>query len=603
MPSMTRRSTGTYYHELGAAEITREHHGAKAYMLSYLVQHVRVPKGFVLDLSSVRKDDPDIEPILAEIRELLLDNGRPLIVRSSGSVEDTGRNLYPGRFASHRDIRSVADLIQGLQHCIDQAVMGTQVLDYEGAHELGNSGHLPSVIVQEQIDAEYAGVTFTRSPRPFHDHDALIELVQGSASDLLAGRSIGVLIGVDVGPPSERYTQLAGSPFPLADMTRMLDTVLAESRRVEHLLGEAQDIEWVWDGRHIYTVQARPARLLLPPRIDVIEEKPPTRDSIPLVLPMIEKVGQKAAAALYFKGKGCGALNATVIMPDSNLSKVNGDLKDRKVGKNGTVIRFSHEDKAGLRVAFVEPEEDIAEAYLSYRDHSSHAGIISDYLFVEHAFEAYLDTESLIVEHVPGNWEPQSSLQTDVLIFERALVQAWRCNKVREASYELPSPIHKPATLTRKIDPISDQIVASWVKQLPVLFDAFRRDLAAHLPLNVHFVHSDNGWHFLNIRPIRDLPIERSLRSPKAEFKPGRFFLVARPDDLGKWNGSAPILLTSTLDDASTSELATLARLLHRQNVRAVRTTFGVLSHPALVLREFGLEVWPMYRDHELVAL
>jgi hypothetical protein len=469
---------------------------------------------------------------------------------------------------------------------------------------------LSSVLIQEQVQALYAGAAFTRSPRPYADYHALIELIKGPASDLLAGQALGALYGVDLAPPTDSLTQLAGPEHPLEELTPMLAAVLATARQVEELLGEPQDIEWVWTGGDdVYVVQARPARAFMPPlvRPQVLKRVAPR----PPKLPQIDKIGQKAAAALYFKDERCGALNVQVIFPGWTDDTITKELSERAPSPDGRVIRFSEVDKAtaGLPVEFIA-DQDLALSYLQARDraHASaagkasqgkYAGIVSDYVFVERSFEAYVDDKTLIIEHVPGNWEPRNSLRPDLMIVDGEDIQVWKAKDRRTASYELPAPSQQSSTLLRDADPVDDRHLCTWAFELRERFRGFRRDFAGSLPLNFHFVRSPHGWHFLNIRPTRDLPVERSRRSPGAQFKRRRLFLVTSADDLLSWDGAAPILVTGASD--RNGGLAELAKALRDSAVRTVYTTFGVLSHPALVLREFGLEVQPMYDHYEQV--
>lgn len=591
------------YRGLDRGPLEREQFGTKAHVLSLLSESIRVPQGYALSLAEVNEGGHDLSELLERIHGQIADSGRPLIVRSSASFEDTGRAIYPGRFASLRDRTSLADLREGVEYCIEQAASGSRVRGYEAAHGIASEGALTGVLIQQQVIAKYAGVTFTRSPRPYHDFHALIELSEGPASNLLAGKSVGGLFGVHIRPTSQEYTQLAGPAYPLSDIMVMLDSVTQVSLQVEGLLGESQDIEWVWDGSHVYVVQARPARLLLPSRIEANPQIGlPPREIPPLRLMLLASHGQKAAAMQYFKTKHCGAKNAAVISPGANEESVNRELDGRVEARAGTVIRYSFEQQAGLPVIFVPPDEDVTDSYLSNRLVDEWAGIVSDYVYVENSFEAYLGTNSLIVEHIPGNWEPLSNLRPDIFIFEKDATQFWICREPRLSSYEMLTDVRPAATLNRPANAPSADQLAEWADELASHFATFRGDLAASLPVNIHFIRAEGQWHFLNIRPTRDLSVARSHRSPRAEFKAKRYFLVNQPEDLANWDGKAPIVLTIACEDADEGGLPAMARLLDELAVGVVHTTFGALSHPALVLREFGLEVHPMYEQYDVIT-
>lgn len=592
--------------------IERGRFGAKAEILSRLCLQSRVPDGFALDLRLVEEHGLDLMEVLTDIHAELSGTGSKLIVRSSAAIEDAAPSLFPGRFESLRDLSTVGELYDGIQDCVLHAADSLRVREYREAHDWGGPITLSSVLIQRQVPADFGGVVFTRAPRPYHDYHALIELIEGPASGLLAGSALGGLYGVEPGPAAERYTQLAGPAHALDDLTKVLDAVMLEARKAERLLGEPQDIEWVWWGGKLWIVQARPARVLLPARHDVAADEPALHSRIrppsgPLPLSMVAKLGQKAAAARYFKSEGCGAPNMQTLNPEWDDDRVRKELGSRNIGPHGTVVRFSSVEAAtaGLPVAFVAADDgDLGTAYVELRRRAGDgmlAGIVSDYMFVEHAFEAYVDTTRAIVEHVPGNWEPQNNLRPDVLVFEDDSVHGWRVTERRRASFELPSAAQRPASLLRDVEPVDEDQLMEWGRELQAFLKKFRRKFHNHLPLNFHFVRVGENWHFLNIRPTRDLPVTRSHRTPQSEFKRQRLFLVTAPDDLRSWDGAAPILLTLTPDRPDAECLATLASALHEEGITTVYTSFGVLSHPALVLREFGLEVQPMYDHYDLV--
>lgn len=600
IPEAARRKASSL--PLGDPGITRERFGTKSATLSRLWQAggIRIPRGVALDIDAVAADT-DLHEALERIAADLLEDGRPLIARSSAIVEDGGHPQFPGRFASRRDLSSVEDLLEGVKYCVSHAT-DARVLDYRVAHGLDRSSPPMSVLIQEQVSAEFAGVVFTRAPRPFHDYSALIELGEGDGSRLLAGSVVGGLFGVNPGPPVDEYVQLAGNHYDLSELTPVVQDVFAECRRVEVALGESQDIEWVWAGGEVYIVQARPSLLLLPKTVSGPAKYPPQRrrPTRPL-LEMTKQIGQKAAAERYFERLGCGAANGLVVSPKATEEELGSRLRNREVGPHGSVIRFSLREKAGLPVAFVPRDVDLVQAYFAARPPGDCAGIISNYVFADHAFEAFVARDHTIVEHVPGNWEPRSSLLPDVLLWEGIEVEFWRYKEVRKATYELPSRDEQPASIERDAQPLAADEVEEWVETLAERLERIRADFYDHLPLNVHFIRAGKDWHFLNIRPTRNLTVERSTRTPDRTFKPRRCFLIAKVDDLRGWDGMAPLLVTHEADSAGRGDLSQLAAAMRSAHVRTVLTTFGALSHPALVLREFGIEVHPMYRRHDLV--
>lgn len=584
-------------------------HGTKAGNLSLLKRaDVRVPHGFVLGLENKSEEDIQVEAkaIWEELRGQYNESSlveRPLILRSSALVEDRMHARFPGRFASYRDLSSLEVLLAGIDECREYARAGARVHDYRRSFGIRGAGGLEAVIIQEQIQAEYAGVFFTAAPRPFQNHHALIEITRGSASEMLSGSGLGALFGVDTGPPDRRFSQLAGTPYEISQVYRVLAEVLETCEGVETAFNQPQDLEWVWDGANIYVVQARAAHmpLWLPGR-STNNKRSKSHRAKKLRLPLADRYGQKAAAETFFMRHGCGAPNAAVIQPGATPDEVEKRLGDRKGNdfRAGTTLRYSYQEQGGLPVAFVDTEGDVPTAYVKHRKDPAWAGIVSDYVFVEDSFEAVLTQERIVVEHVPGNWEPQSTMVPDVFeVTNGDAPMYWLFRSARMASFGLPGDDEVPMVLSREMPPVPIVAAMEWMDEAVQKLDLFRNKLRAYLPLNLHFVRSSDGLHFLNIRPATGLRVVHGDRSPRGEFRSNRHHVVASYADLLQWDRASVLLVSGGADTSGQASIAKIGIALREQNVRSVRTTFGALSHPALVLRECGIETYPMYVTHD----
>jgi hypothetical protein len=82
----------------------------------------------------------------------------------------------------------------------------------------------------------------------------------------------------------------------------------------------------------------------------------------------------------------------------------------------------------------------------------------------------------------------------------------------------------------------------------------------------------------------------------------GSFFHVRDIEDLSNWDGKTPILLKISVQRGMEKNLINLAEALPKGNSE-VYICFGYLSHPALLLREFGVNLVPAYFDREIITL
>ena len=134
--------------------------GHKAHALAALMRAgLPVPDGFVVT-------DPATDPqrISARLHRL---RARAVAVRSSGMVEDSGTASFAGQLETVLGVRTVDDVLAAIRRCAASA--GTQrARAYRRHLDLDGEVTTP-VIVQELVEADHAGVLFTRDPRTGDD--------------------------------------------------------------------------------------------------------------------------------------------------------------------------------------------------------------------------------------------------------------------------------------------------------------------------------------------------------------------------------------------------------------------------------------------------
>jgi phosphohistidine swiveling domain-containing protein len=164
--------------------------------------------------------------------------GGPLVVRSSANGEDHAENSFAGVFESVLDVDRA-----GLE-----AAIGRVEASYKAARvaAYGAAGGTGNVLVQRMIDAEFAGVLFTRDPSAVGL--AMIEMVKGTAENLVSGT---------VRPWTFRFGRVSGRQFGEGAVPIDLAPLLALGRRVEDLFGRPQDIEWTYADGRFHLVQSR----------------------------------------------------------------------------------------------------------------------------------------------------------------------------------------------------------------------------------------------------------------------------------------------------------------------------------------------------------
>ena len=215
------------------------------------------------------------ENVCSAYREL----GGAVAVRSSGTIEDGDRSAFAGAFSSFLNRVGCTHVLESIKECWKSAFT-TRVAAYRTEHGLWSSPWTLGVIVQEMVNAEQAGVMFTRNP--FTGDDTLvIEAVRGGCEQIVTGAPAELSLRID---RSNRHVVHADEPLPRARFGGGTGSILRTSPtlrpkllrrwaieqlvdvglRLEAEFGRAQDIEWAISKGKLLLLQARPLTALQP---------------------------------------------------------------------------------------------------------------------------------------------------------------------------------------------------------------------------------------------------------------------------------------------------------------------------------------------------
>ncbi len=185
----------------------------------------------------------DAAAIVAIAREV--SGGCPLAVRSSATVEDLDRSSFAGQYHSvlgvdPEDPDSVLDAVRSVY----ASLWHPAPRSYRAGFGIGDEGVAMAVVLMRMVPAERAGVVFTVDPTG-DGTSARIESVAGLGESLVSGRATPVAAVVPLGTVPTDLPEEAAEALDLA-------------LRIERRAGCPQDVEWAWDGRRTWIVQARP---------------------------------------------------------------------------------------------------------------------------------------------------------------------------------------------------------------------------------------------------------------------------------------------------------------------------------------------------------
>lgn len=257
--------------------------GNKARYLRLLAKHgYRVPNTFVLAwhaYDAFLKAGPQALQEVEKHIERHLDTGCAYAVRSSASVEDSARHSFAGQFATVLHVRGRQALLDAIQE-VWASAQSASVESYAQQHGAGAQRVKMAVLLQEMVQPVFSGVAFTRNPVTGMD-EVIVEAVRGEGAAL-----------VQEGASPWRWVWKWGKwleqPSGAEVDDALAEEIVAGARSIAKRLKYPADLEWVYDDRALYWVQARPITAL--PEYDVYSNRI-SREFLPgIIKPLVWSV-------------------------------------------------------------------------------------------------------------------------------------------------------------------------------------------------------------------------------------------------------------------------------------------------------------------------
>jgi pyruvate,water dikinase len=249
--------------------------GGKAAQLAAAVRAgLPVPAGVALPVAfvdAVAAGRPEARSELAGISRTLR---APLVARSSAVGEDSEQASFAGQHLTRLNLRSALELVDAVC-AIWASARSPSALAYRERLGLPPEPRM-AVVVQELVDAESAGVLFSRNPLDGSD-ELVIEAAWGLGEAVVAGlvtpdrfrlardgtvleRAAGVKdFAVRTDPEggtrqTEVHRKLARS---LCLDDSQLAALHALALRCDDVFAESHDLEWAFAGGRLYLLQRR----------------------------------------------------------------------------------------------------------------------------------------------------------------------------------------------------------------------------------------------------------------------------------------------------------------------------------------------------------
>jgi pyruvate,water dikinase len=259
-----------------AESVDESCYGGKAAQLAAAIRAgLPVPGGMALPVGfvdAVATGQPDA---LCKMEESCIALDGPLAVRSSAVGEDSETASFAGQHLTCLNVHPSPPVLADAVRAVRDSAHSGSALAYRQKLGLPSEPRI-GVVVQELVDADCAGVLFTRNPANGAD-EIVIEASWGLGESVVAG-----LVSPDRFRISREGTVLERTPGMKDIAIRLLpkggtqeaevpaervhalcldDAQLHElhalAMRCEKIFGGTQDIEWAFAGRTLYLLQRR----------------------------------------------------------------------------------------------------------------------------------------------------------------------------------------------------------------------------------------------------------------------------------------------------------------------------------------------------------
>jgi phosphohistidine swiveling domain-containing protein len=215
--------------------------------------------------------------IEARLHSLNLDD-RFVAVRSSGLDEDSAENSFAGQFSSYMFQKGMPAILDSLRRCWASG-FSERALAYRRERGIQLGDIRVGVVVQQMVNADSAGVAFSRNPMHATDRETLVvSSVWGLGEGLVSGELDADHFEVNREKLEIKSTLVKKThalrqapqgglvktdvPVDQQEPSSLSDEQIREVSKLtlslERTLGAPQDCEWAFEGDKLYFVQTRP---------------------------------------------------------------------------------------------------------------------------------------------------------------------------------------------------------------------------------------------------------------------------------------------------------------------------------------------------------
>ncbi|MBU1632532.1 MAG: hypothetical protein KJ580_04950 [Nanoarchaeota archaeon] len=267
-----------------------EFYGGKAVNLGLLkMKKFNVPNGFVITTESFNhfmnrnklfsqikellkefnvNDTEKLNKVSSQIRKLIVNgvvdesikksimnefiNYNKVSVRSSATTEDLKEASFAGQFDTYLNIDK-DNLVEAVKKCW-ASLFSSRAIYYRMKNDFPIYNVSMAILIQEMIEPEFAGVSFSRSPLNEKEDSILIEASEGLGENVVSGSADPLRIVVSRNLEKINRNKQSESSLSSEQIKELTKLTL----EIEKFFGLPQDIEWALKNNNIHILQSRP---------------------------------------------------------------------------------------------------------------------------------------------------------------------------------------------------------------------------------------------------------------------------------------------------------------------------------------------------------
>jgi hypothetical protein len=296
----------------------------------------------------------------------------------------------------------------------------------------------------------------------------------------------------------------------------------------------------------------------------------------------IDRIGIKAYSLLILKEKG---LFEEKLYVSSDLPKKEEFIEGLKnVGfKDGDEMaaRFSHPSKVVNLPRKICTGFDEMYQFYETNMKDNYTIMIHDLIHAKYGGTISWIEDELVMEFTEGDWNSEYCLNTDTAMFKNGVSTWYLYKEKRKVAY-----VDKQDVKSKFIDPIDDKTAKAIFGKIAPKISTLEELLKGEFN-TLEFLIDDN----LSFKPLKLLNIftedEQILQKNKSKEE---IFELKTPHDLKKWDKKTKLLISiPATEDRADALIGVISEI--KKYTDSVYIGYGILSHPAILLREAGISV------------